>query len=324
MPKVSVIVPIFGAEQYIEKCARTLFEQTLQDIEYVFVNDGTKDKSIDVLRSVIEKYPIRKEQILFINLLKNQGVANARALGMKAANGDYVIHCDPDDWIDLELYESMYNTAIEKHADIVVCNNIYVTTHGNILKDECIHIKSSNPIDVIKNTEKPFWGGLCNKMIRRSLYTENDVFPYPGINYTEDLGVTYRLYYYGKTIATTPEFHYYYNGINENSACHQNNLRNWENMSKILHKLSDFLSSKEGVACTDFDLAINFLKFSQKTILLYNDDCIKVWQHAFPESHKNIMSYTHYSKNERRLFSLVAKSWRFYFLHKLFKKRFRK
>ena len=315
MPKVSVIVPVYGAERYIERCARSLFEQTLEDIEYIFVNDATRDKSIEILTSISHEYPSRRHQINIVNLERNQGVANARMVGMKTATGDYVIHCDPDDWVDKKLYESMYHVAVGKMADIVVCNFIHITSQGNIFKDECSQIKSSNPLDLIKTTSKPFWGSLWNKLINRSLYVDNNVFPYPGINYTEDLGVSYRLFFYAKSIASATSACYYYNGINETSACHQNNLVNWESMEKIINNLSRFLKER---GQQKYELAICFLKFSQKTVLLYNDDLIDKWRRTYPESHKYIMSYSHYSLNERRLFWLVTKSKMFYYAHHYF------
>ena len=79
MLKVSILVPVYGVEQYIEKCARSLFEQTYSDIEYVFVNDCTKDDSIGVLKRVLEKYPQRMQQVRIINHEKNMGLgAGAR------------------------------------------------------------------------------------------------------------------------------------------------------------------------------------------------------------------------------------------------------
>lgn len=120
MPKVSVVIPVYGVEKYIERCARSLFEQTLDDIEYIFVNDCTKDRSIDILNEVINDYPARKQQIRIVHHEKNKGLPFARQSGWQVATGEYVANCDSDDWVDLNLYEMMYKEAIEKNADIVV------------------------------------------------------------------------------------------------------------------------------------------------------------------------------------------------------------
>lgn len=114
MPKVSVVVPVYNVCLYIERCARSLFEQTIDSIEYIFVNDCTQDESIDILKRVIEDYPNRKDQIQIIENRKNRGLWYSRKVGMKLATGDYVIVCDSDDWLDLNAYELMYEQAEEK------------------------------------------------------------------------------------------------------------------------------------------------------------------------------------------------------------------
>ena len=94
MPKVSVIIPVYGVEKYIERCARSLFEQTLNDIEFIFVNDYTPDNSIDILKNTLSKYPNRKYQVRIINQPRNMGAAQARKNGILAATGEFVIQCD--------------------------------------------------------------------------------------------------------------------------------------------------------------------------------------------------------------------------------------
>ena len=111
-PKVSVIVPIYGVEAYIERCAVSLFEQTLDDIEYIFVNDCTPDESMKILSHVLSRYPHRTDQVVIINQPKNMGAAKAREVGIKAAKGEYIIHCDSDDWVDKDMYFLMYQEAV--------------------------------------------------------------------------------------------------------------------------------------------------------------------------------------------------------------------
>lgn len=108
MPKVSVCVPIYCVEKYIEQCARSLFEQTLNDIEFVFVDDCSPDKSVDVLERIIKDYPQRLEQIKLIRHEKNQGHCGVFKTLLTNASGKYVITCDSDDWVELDMYEKMY------------------------------------------------------------------------------------------------------------------------------------------------------------------------------------------------------------------------
>lgn len=119
--KVSVCIAVYNVEKYIEQCVRSLFEQTLDDLEYVFVDDASPDASIDVMLRVLEEYPHRKNQVKLIRHEHNQGVAVTRKDAIAAATGEYIIHCDPDDWVELDMYEKLYEKAVESNADMVYC-----------------------------------------------------------------------------------------------------------------------------------------------------------------------------------------------------------
>ena len=121
--KISVCIPVYGVEKYIERCARSLFEQTMKDgVEFIFVDDCTKDNSIGILENVLNDYPERKEQVKIVHHEKNGGLVAARKTGLKHASGEYVIHCDSDDWVDVSMCEEMYKTAAETGADMVYCH----------------------------------------------------------------------------------------------------------------------------------------------------------------------------------------------------------
>lgn len=200
MPKVTVIVPIYGVEQYIERCARSLFEQTLDDIEYIFVNDCTKDDSIEVLQKVMLDYPKRGAQIKIIHHELNKGLPVARQTGLKVATGDYIIHCDSDDWVTVDAYEKMYAKAIDEDADIVICD-FYVsngTTHRTFYKSLV-----SNPHTVIFS-----YINIWTHLVRRTMYS-NDI-TYPKGNMFEDKVVTIQLAFYAKRISLVSEPLYYY------------------------------------------------------------------------------------------------------------------
>ena len=129
MTKVSVCIPVYGVEKYIERCARSLFEQTLDDIRYIFVNDCTPDRSIEILKRTLEDYPQRKSQVTIIDHPYNCGLGKARATAIKYlmskfTGGGYVIHCDSDDYIECDMYERMYECAVASNADMVYCDYI--------------------------------------------------------------------------------------------------------------------------------------------------------------------------------------------------------
>ena len=132
-PKVSIVIPVYNVEKYIERCVRTLFAQTLDDLEYIFVDDCSPDNSIDVMLKVLEEYPVRKPQVKLIRHEINQGVSQSRQDGVEAATGEYIIHCDPDDWVELDMYEQLYTKAKETNADLVLCD-YYEVTNGEIYR----------------------------------------------------------------------------------------------------------------------------------------------------------------------------------------------
>ena len=120
--KVSVIVPIYKVERFIARCAESLLNQTLQEIEYIFVNDATPDGSMDILKETIARYPSRADSCHIVEHEVNKGLPSARNSGLAVARGEYVFHCDSDDFVEPTMFEDMYKAAIESSADIVRCD----------------------------------------------------------------------------------------------------------------------------------------------------------------------------------------------------------
>lgn len=105
--KVSILVPIYGVEKYIEKCAHSLFRQTYSNIEYVFMNDCTPDYSMQVLQGVLAAYPERKDAVKIVEHSCNKGLSSARNIAFEASTGDYVMHVDSDDFLDVNAVEAV-------------------------------------------------------------------------------------------------------------------------------------------------------------------------------------------------------------------------
>lgn len=206
-PKVSVVIPVYGVEKYIEKCAISLFRQTLHDIEYIFVNDCTKDSSIEVLLDVIERFPNRKNRISIINHEVNMGLPAARRTGVLAAKGDFVIHCDSDDWISDDLYEKMYQSISISNADVAICDIICTDGVTITSKKQGTNTLDLNSFlhDVVRM--KSSWS-LVNKMFRRTLYSEDIIFPtaYMG----EDMALCLQLLSACHNLTYINDSYYYY------------------------------------------------------------------------------------------------------------------
>ena len=127
-PKVSILVPIYGTEKYIEKCARSLFEQTYDNIEYIFVNDCTKDASVEILKKTIEDYPQRKSQVTIISHNTNKGLAASRLTAFEHSTGAYLWCVDSDDYADVQAV-SIIVPYMERGYDFISFN--YYTNNGN-------------------------------------------------------------------------------------------------------------------------------------------------------------------------------------------------
>lgn len=140
MPKVSVIVPVYNVEKYIDRCLDSLVNQTLEDIEIIVVNDGSKDSSKEKILEYASKY----NKIKYLEK-ENGGLSDARNYGLPYATGDYIAFLDSDDFVDYTLYEKMYNKAIEEEADYVECDFYWTYPHNedNSFKNEITDIKKN-------------------------------------------------------------------------------------------------------------------------------------------------------------------------------------
>lgn len=213
-PLVTVIVPIYKVEKYIECCADSLFSQTYSEVEYIFVNDCTPDKSVDIVRKVLEKYPERKAQVRFINNAVNQGLAYCRNVGVSHARGEYLMHVDSDDYVAKDAVENLLETALRENADIVVSNFFLVTQTG--IKNDILAYPDDKDIYLKKILQRDLRVGVCGKFLKRKLYTEHGIEVPAGIDFGEDMVTFPRLVYYANKIALSSPF-YYYNQLNIHS-----------------------------------------------------------------------------------------------------------
>lgn len=210
MPKVSVIVPVYGVEKYIERCARSLFEQTLDDIEYIFVDDCTPDNSIAILQRIIEEYRPRfareQKSVRIERMPTNSGQAAVRRHGIQLCTGEYVIHCDSDDWVDIHMYEKMYNKATEKGADVVVCDFCRTDTKGFNKIEKGNHSLDKKEFIINCLFQRDHWS-LWNKLFKRKVYYK---VVYPTGALGEDMMLCIQLLNGCNKIAYVSKTFYYY------------------------------------------------------------------------------------------------------------------
>ncbi len=276
-PKVTVIVPVYNVATYIEKCADSIFAQTVDSLEILFVDDCSPDNSIDIIKETLKKYPVRNSLTRIIRMPSNSGLAAVRRQGIIEATGKYVIHCDGDDWVDLDLYERLYRTAIERNADIVVCDEIHEYNDGAHLCE--ITSLPEHCKDVVKNWYQFTLSMFChNKLVNRSLYTKYDILPWIGLNMWEDNGLITRLFYYGDKLAQIHGSCYHYNRTNINAMTSGYGIKQVEQMIGIAEHLTEFFSTKldakdfeKTVMAFQFLARINLVTDSFTNLHRYND-----------------------------------------------------
>ena len=227
--KLSIIVPVYGVEKYIDKCLNSLVKQSLKEIEVIVVNDGTKDNSQKIVDKYVKKYPDKIKSYI----KENGGQGSARNYGLKKASGEYIGYVDSDDFVEKDMYKKLYNKAKENNYDIVVCGN-YNVSEDYQNKNIDAFINNYNT-----DLENIFFGKMAvwNKIYKRDILIKNKLEFKEKVWY-EDLAFTLKAIMNSNTFAFIDEPLYDYL-IREGSTMNNSNVqRNLE----ILDAFNDILS----------------------------------------------------------------------------------
>lgn len=270
-PLISVLIPVYGVEQYIERCATSIYLQTYKNLEIIFVDDCSPDNSVDIILKTLEKFPERKNQSKIIKHSINKGLASARLTGLLNAKGKYILNCDSDDYIMPRMIEEMVSVAEQANSDMVICDMMMV--HRN--SSQCIHVNPSlNPNELLVQLfNGKVHASVCNKLIKRDLYVLNNIFPLEGLNMREDLYVMYKLVYFSHNIAYLPKPFYFYDLSNDKSYTSSiMNLRAQEDSYKIIKDITSFFE----LNCADnliHQAIVSFETGIFSLIAMYGDLC---------------------------------------------------
>lgn len=213
--KVSLIVPVFGVESYIAQCAQSLFSQTYRDIQFVFVNDGTQDRSMEVLSEVMARFPDR--EVCIINQ-ENAGLPHARAAGTARAEGEYILHVDSDDWIEPDTVEALVD-CVEKTGADVVYFDFYMEYPGRTRSKRAGSYAPGDRIAFIQDIfryKAP--GYVWNKFCRRDLF---DGLRWPDYPMNEDTVTMAQVLYRSRNIRYLQRFLYHYRRSDRRSLSYQ-------------------------------------------------------------------------------------------------------
>ena len=203
-PKVSVIVPAYNAEKYLQRCLDSLAAQTLKEIEVIVINDGSKDSTSQIADAFAQK-----DTRFHILHQSNKGVAAARQAGLDIASGEFTIHADSDDWVDSNMLEVLYGTAIKEQVDMVICDMLIVHP-GDIIERRVQAPKSLDSIQLMGEMLFDLNGSLCNKLIKRSKLREFNINFVKGMNCAEDQYMTLRLLAHKIKVSYVAEAFYHY------------------------------------------------------------------------------------------------------------------
>ncbi len=236
---VSIIVPIYNVEKYIEKCVRSIFEQDFKDIEYIFVDDCTPDQSMEILDDILNDYPEKKEHTMILHHKENKGLWSARRTWFEYSHWEYILHIDSDDWCEPTMVSELYAKARESSADIVICNFFKSYVSGDIIvKQLYSNSKEQNFSNLLLDILAP---SVWNKLIKKTLYIDNDIFPPTVITNHEDKWLLVRLMYFANTVVHVDKPLYHWRKDNIHSLSKQINMKVRDDIKWYSETTQEFL-----------------------------------------------------------------------------------
>ena len=254
---ISIIAPIYGVENYIAEFAESVLSQSYPNIEFIFVNDGTKDRSIEILEELIDrKYSHLRNRIKIVHKA-NGGLPAARFTGLDHATGDYVYHVDSDDWLAEGSVAKIAAKIEETGADVIYFNLVKEYPTKSKLKRDRVYEANDQAKFVRNMYNHRSFASVCNKCFRRGLYTEHKIHC-PKYGYAEDCYTTTQLVGYSKRIAYLDEFVYHYRKGNPNALTGQQRRKRKReyalNFIDLYEKYRDVPSQENPIACIFDDI----------------------------------------------------------------------
>lgn len=271
--KVSVIVPVYNAESTLSKCLDSLVNQTLSGWEVILVDDGSTDGSGKICDEYKEKCAELSKGKGKIHVIhrENGGVSMARQTGLDAAKGEYVIHADPDDWVEPNMLSELYYQAKAENADMVICD-FFSEINGKL----CYKSQAPSSLqhyDVLNDMFGKTHGSCCNKLVRRECILQYNVrFPI-GINYCEDLCFNIQLLKHDIKISYLPNAYYHY--LQSSTSITNNYTRQTFESHKCFVDLLTTLLSENSIQLFKSKLIIK--KLAYRNSVLTHSELLKLY-----------------------------------------------
>ena len=217
-PLVSVLVPVYNVEAYIARCARSILVQTYSNLEFIFVDDGCTDSSIDILKVIIDESSRYKDKCTIIHHGQNKGLAAARNTAIANCHGEFVFHVDSDDWVEPDAIELLVKKQQETGADLVYTRGYYKHDKDAVQVD-CHGWSNDKDYTLTNILQDKATICVWSKLIKRNLYTDNAIKCDELGSFYEDYQVLTRLVYYSQKMVYLDAFIYHYDRSNPSSFC---------------------------------------------------------------------------------------------------------
>lgn len=239
---ISVIIPVYGTEKYLEKCLDSVINQNLKniEIEIIVINDASQDNSIEIIKEYMKK----DKRIILINKEKNEGLSSARNSGIKRSTGKYLFHLDSDDWIDRNCLQELCNLT-KDNPDMIIADYCLDYDNGKKKYLQGQPREINNNISCIKNIcyskAVPYISG---KLIKRDLYIKNNILHIDGVNLGEDLAVILRLLFFSNKVKKLNKSFYHYFQNSQSITKKETNIKNIEDIVQVLDMNREFFLEK--------------------------------------------------------------------------------
>ncbi len=276
--KVSIIIPVYNTAKYLRQCLDSIKNQTLKEIEIICINDGSSDNSLEILNEYAEN-----DNRFIILSQKNQGQSTARNTGLKAAKGEYIGFVDSDDYIDIAMFEKLYNNVKENDSEITMCSfytyndkTTYLNPSDRYMTLDLFPESFDNIVFSYKDTSKFLFRicvSPCNKIYKNSLFREYNI-KFPEGLYFEDNVFFYEIYLQAKKISLIRDRLYYYRIISETSTVSGNEYNKLD-FFEVFNRIEIFLKNQNL-----YEEYKDYFSTHKKNTLIYwykklNDDNVK-------------------------------------------------
>ena len=307
MPKVSIIVPVYNTENYIGRCIESILSQSYTDFELILINDGSKDKSADIIKSY------KDDRIIFIDN-DNNGVSETRNIGIRKAKGEYIQFIDSDDFIDKDMLKDTLDVLESKNADTVI-TGLYLDIEQNSKVNTSIQTfdyyeakdKKDIAINVLKRMGGTYINSPINKLYKRSILVENNIFMDKNIDLGEDFIFNLAYLAHCNSVVFSNKCYYHYWMKIENNLTFKFRENKLELMNLMYEKSNDYFKSS-GLSIDEYrELNNLFIKWMYSCFIdLHNSGCNLTYKEKINYLKKSIYKYKNITNNTVNL-GLISK-----------------